>query len=276
MRASRRFPTKVACADAGLCGLMDPWVGAMTITTSLRGPRAEAHWPEEHARLKTHMSRVRKHPTSGKQGQTVSYKTPYGQAERELTVPANPRTAAQGRRRSAVTQFATRWRILTDEQRGAWVTFARTQRSEPRLGQPGPLTGCQAYIGFNCVLTACGQPSTDIPPDRVTFANNPVGDLTITNDDGDISLKLGVARAPTQLVMVLATAPCSAGMSVPRRFVILCPLPAPVGRVSEVTGLYTARFGVPPVGSRIFIRTQQMVNGWQDFPKDTTAVVPAK
>jgi hypothetical protein len=63
-------------------------------------------------------------------------------------------------------------------------------------------------------------------------------------------------------------------MTVPRRFVILGRLPDPVSRVSDITGLYVARYGVPPVRSRVFIRTVQVANGWEDFPKDTTAVVP--
>jgi hypothetical protein len=65
-------------------------------------------------------------------------------------------------------------------------------------------------------------------------------------------------------------------MAVPRRFVILGRLPDPVARVCDITDLYVARYGIPPAGSRVFIRTVQVANGWEDFPKDTTAVVPGK
>jgi hypothetical protein len=56
--------------------------------------------------------------------------------------------------------------------------------------------------------------------------------------------------------------------------VILGALPAAVARACDISALYTARYGIPPVGSRIFIRTIQVANGWEDFPKDTTAIVP--
>jgi hypothetical protein len=220
------------------------------------------------------MAKVSKNPASGKQGNTVSYDTPYGQAERETAVVANPRSNAQVRVRSTLSKFAARWRTLSDQQRATWITYAHGVQSEPRLGQSGRLTGCQLYIKINCTLSLTGEPSTDTPTDRPDFGTNPVGALTITNDDGDISLKLAVPRAPSHYVLVLGTAPCSAGVAVPRRFVILGALPAAVARVCDVSDLYTARYGVPPVGMRIFIRTVQVANGWEDFPKDTTAIVP--
>ncbi|MGD0093201.1 MAG: hypothetical protein ABSE73_25080, partial [Planctomycetota bacterium] len=68
--------------------------------------------------------------------------------------------------------------------------------------------------------------------------------------------------------------PGSAGASVPGRFTFLGMLPNPVAGVSDITKLYVDKYGVPPVGKRVFIHTRQQVNGWQDSPKQTTAVVP--
>jgi hypothetical protein len=31
---------------------------------------------------------------------------------------------------------------------------------------------------------------------------------------------------------------------------------------------------VPPAGTRVCIRTVQQINGWEDLPKQTSAVVP--
>ena len=52
-------------------------------------------------------------------------------------------------------------------------------------------------------------------------------------------------------------------------------LPAPVNGWSDITELYVARYGVPLVGSVVFIRTCQQVDGWADVPKVTSALVPA-
>jgi hypothetical protein len=196
------------------------------------------------------------------------------QAERDRRVPANPRTDAQVRVRTNLGRSSARWRTLTDQQRAVWINGGTQVKSEPRLGQSGRLTGCQFFNKINCTLTLTGEPPTDVPTERPNFATNPVSALTITNDDGGIALKLSVARAPAHYILVLGTAPCSAGIAVPRRFVILGRLPDPVGRVSDITELYVARYGVPPAGTRVFIRTVQVANGWEDFPKDTTAVVP--
>ena len=220
------------------------------------------------------MAKVSENPASGKQGTTVSYKTRFGQIEREKGAPANPRTNAQVRVRTSLGRSSARWRTLTDQQRSVWINGGSQVKSEPRLGQSGHLTGCQFFNKINCTLALTGEPPTDIPTERPSFSANPVGALSIINDGGDIALELNVPRTPAYYVLVMGTAPCSACIAVPRRFVILGRLPDPVGLVSAITDMYVARYGVPPVGARIFIRTVQVANGWEDSPKDTTAVVP--
>ena len=39
--------------------------------------------------------------------------------------------------------------------------------------------------------------------------------------------------------------------------------------------LYTAKFGAPVAGQRIFVSSQQMLDGWKDIAKAYTGVVPA-
>ena len=46
---------------------------------------------------------------------------------------------------------------------------------------------------------------------------------------------------------------------------ILGLLPDPEGGVSDITGLFLAKFNLLPVGQRIFIRTVQQINGWRDL-----------
>jgi hypothetical protein len=221
------------------------------------------------------MAKILDIPRSGKRGPSVSLDTPYGQVERRLSVPKNPRTVAQQRVRSNLGQIASRWRGLADDLRDAWTTTAKETPSHPRLGQSGHLTGCQLFIKINCTLAAIGAPQVDVPPVRPSFSANPVGALTITRAASGVSMKVKVPRAPVHYVMVMGTAPCSRGMSRPRRFTMLGALPVPASGVCDITELYVAKYGVPPAGTRVFIRTRQIANGWEDEPKDTTAVVPA-
>jgi len=222
------------------------------------------------------MAKTGKTLKSGKRGTIVSIHTAFGQAERQLTVPKNPRTPAQQRVRVTLGSIASRWRGLTDKQRIAWSALASDTHSQPRLGQSGRLNGCQLFIKINCTLAAAGMEQVVEPPERTAFAVNPVGALTIINDVGVIALKLAVPRAPAHYVMVMATAPCSAGIARPRRFTLLGALPVSAAGMSDITDLYVAKYGVPPVGSRVFIRTRQTANGWEDLRKETTAVVPAE
>ena len=52
-------------------------------------------------------------------------------------------------------------------------------------------------------------------------------------------------------------------------------LPEPVAGISDITKMYTDIFGAPPAKRWVFNQTVQQINGWQDAPKQTTAVVPA-
>jgi hypothetical protein len=213
-------------------------------------------------------------PQSGKRGTTVSLKTRHGQVQRQYVKPRNPRTPAQMRIRGIIARLAARWRALTEEQRAAWTRSARNARTRRRLGQSTHLTGCQFYIKINSARAAVGLSELTDPPEVPEFDTNPVGDLVIANKDGAISLKLKVTGAPEADIIVLGIAPCSAGISYVWNFVTLGLLPAPSRGLSDITELYVARFGAPPVGMRVFIRTRQQINGWEDNPEQTSAIVP--
>ena len=213
-------------------------------------------------------------PQSGTLGTTVSLKTRYGQVRRQYVKPKNPRTPAQVRIRSNLGRVSARWRTLTEEQRAAWTISAKAAHTGRRLGQSSTLTGCQFFIKINCARAAVGLSQLVEPPATPEFGANPLGALVITNTGGTIALKLKVSGAPASEVVVLGVAPRSAGVSYAWNFVALGLLPAPSRGLSDITDIYIARFGVPNVGTRVFIRTRQQINGWEDAPKQTNAIVP--
>jgi hypothetical protein len=45
-------------------------------------------------------------------------------------------------------------------------------------------------------------------------------------------------------------------------------------RTLDITEMFVKKYGEPPVGSRIFIRTRQLISGWEEDFKNTNAVVP--
>jgi hypothetical protein len=214
-------------------------------------------------------------PQSGAISTMVSYKTRYGQFRRRYVVPRDPQTSLQVTRREAMGRARFLWRTPTDSQRAAWNAAADGTRTQPRLNQPGVLTGYLLFVKINCNRALVGQPIVLDPPDTPQFAPNPIRQLVITNTDGDIALKLRVSGKPAQFVVVLGTKPRSAGVSYVDHFTILGVLPEAVRGLSDITGLYVGKYGMPQAGSRVFIQTFQLIDGWEDLPQQLSAIVPA-
>ena len=89
---------------------------------------------------------------SGRSGPFVYYRLNRKQCWRRYCVPEDPHTAHQQRSRAAFRAASRTWSLhgpLTDQQREAWYADGAKRQSRTRLGQSGPLTGQQNYIGQN-------------------------------------------------------------------------------------------------------------------------------
>ena len=214
-------------------------------------------------------------PQSGKSGTQVAASNRSGQYRRQLVIPTNPHTESQMGVRRALGSVAARWRTLTEEQRNAWRASAKTKNSVPRLGQSGALTGSQLFTKLNCTLVMLGTDQLDAPPSFPQFLDNPVGALVVTNVAGVITLKLGCPNQPGNNTTVRASAPCSQGIAYCENYRILGVLPAPVQGSCDITNLFKARYGSPAVGTKMFVRVNQNIDGWEDIPVETSAIVPA-
>jgi hypothetical protein len=51
--------------------------------------------------------------------------------------------------------------------------------------------------------------------------------------------------------------------------------PAAVAGAADITALYTARFGVPTAGAKVFVRVNQFVDGYEDIGTEFVGIVPA-
>jgi hypothetical protein len=213
-------------------------------------------------------------PQSGKLGNAVSYKIRSGQFRRRHVVPRDPHTLVQVSRRVALGRAASLWRTLTDEQRAAWKVSASGTHTRPRLNQSGVLSGYLLFVKINCNLATLGLPPVAVPPPLPQFGRDAVGPLIITNTKGVIALKLRVSGKPVQYTVVLGTKPRSAGVSYVDHFTILGLLPKPVRGMCDITHLYVRKYGVPWPGLRVFIQTVEQINGYQNLPKLTSAIVP--
>jgi hypothetical protein len=213
-------------------------------------------------------------PQSGKRGLNVSQAGRFGQISRTLAIPANPRTSAQMTVRDNLSRVAARWRVLTEPQRVEWMEAATAVKSNSRLGQSGALSGFQLFAKINCTLAQFGQDQEDTPPLRPQFADLVPQNLVITNAGGVVALKLTCLGDPGENTIVRGSKPVSQGIEVCKDFRILGPYPAAVAGWADITSLYTARYGVPKAGTKVYVQASQFVDGWESVPRAYSAIVP--
>jgi hypothetical protein len=127
---------------------------------------------------------------------------------------------------------------------------------------------------INCTLLLFGQTQVVTPPAPPVFPDLAPQGLVITNTGGVIALKLTCPTDPGDNTIVRASSPLSAGRATCNSYRILGACPAPVAGAADITGLYTARYGVPPAGMKVFVRVNQFVDGWEDIAAKFSAIVP--
>ena len=214
-------------------------------------------------------------PRSGKCGNAVAFQSRYGLCLRTYLVPRNTVTPARQHMRAVFGNSSRMWSgLLTEDQRNRWSAAGPKVMSYPRLGQKGPLTGQQLWQSINSVRGCVGLAPTLEPPEPVAFGPSVIGRLIITNDENGLRLWIEVTGELNEDIMVFAQAPCPSGRSKRRNVAYLGLLPPPVGGLCEITHLYTARYGEPRPGRKVFLVTSQQKDGWKGIDRETSAIVP--
>jgi hypothetical protein len=214
-------------------------------------------------------------PQSGKRGLNVSQAGQFGQISRALAIPSNPRTPAQMTTRGILTKVSARWRALLETQRAAWMAAAKEAKSSSRLGQSGTLSGFLLFTKINCTLARFGQEQVVAPTEQPQFPDLAPQNLVITNTAGAITLKLTCPTSPGENTIIRGAEPRSQGRETCSDYRILGTCPAAVQGSADITSLYTARFGVPPVAKKVYIQVNQFVDGWESLPRTFWGIVPA-
>jgi len=199
-------------------------------------------------------------PRSGSYQGITSSRNRYGQYVRTRAMPIQPRTDAQLFVRSALAALASGWRALTEAQRLAWNAYAGTVSRTDSLGQTVFQTGAQAYVGTGLNAVYAGKPETDVPPAGVP--PDPIAEFVLLLDLSS-GFKATVVADPTVTnpFLVFASPPTSAGVTFQGDLRYLETTEGPLTtNILDFTASYEAKYGVAPLGSRIFVK----LVGWKN------------
>ena len=192
---------------------------------------------------------------------TVYSRNRFGLYTRRRVAPINPRTAAQSLRRELLAALAANWRNLDPAFQDGWRALAERFAASDSLGQNIRLTGTQLYVGLNARRILVGLPRLDEPPPDIGTPPT-LSSVILTVDS--TAPDMNISFTPTPLVgaiVIEGAAPVSAGVNfVGRNKFRLLKTARPANPGATITSPiqfsseYIQRFGVPPIGSKVFIR----------------------
>ena len=160
------------------------------------------------------------------------------------------RSAAQREWTAAVGVASAGWKGLNVLELRAWNVQGKVRR----------MSGQRYYVMCNAGRIRDGEAPLRLPPTDVPYDENGVlKRVLITYPGGRIRIQVELRGVPTARITVWASQPLDRWVSRCYKFPRLGPLPAPVGRVNDITDLYVKKYGRPAAGKRfrIFLRQRQ-------------------
>jgi hypothetical protein len=191
-------------------------------------------------------------PQSGSAAGQTSSRNRFGQYLRNRASPVQPRTPAQLNQRARMSTNAAAWRALTDAQRAGWLSLGAMITRTDSLGQTYTLNGFMAYCSVNNNLLDAGDaavsdaPAIVTPPDLLTVT------VTLTAAAFSIAYTATPLAAGVRL-FIFASPQQSAGRKFNGDYRLIAITAAAAASPHNLLAAYTAKFGVPVVGNKIFI-----------------------
>jgi hypothetical protein len=213
-------------------------------------------------------------PQSGSVGGVTSARNKYGQYRRTRAIPVNPNTTYQGAQRTRFASLTAGWSALTAAQRAGWASLATSLTRTDSLGQSYTMSASQCYMSVNMTRLDAGDAVVSDAPAKVS----PVALLTgvVTTTGGTLSLAYTATPQPTGgRVFVYASPQRSPGRSFEGDYRLVHVSAAAAASPANLLASYTARFGAPIVGNKIFFSVQTYLSGFLSGPLATSVVVTA-
>lgn len=211
-------------------------------------------------------------PSSGSQAGTTASRNRFGQYFRTRAMPVQPRTAAQLNQRARMATNAAAWRAITDAQRAGWTSLGLSMTRTDSLGQTYKLNGFAAYCSVNNNLLDAGDAAVSAAPAIVTPPDLLTVTITLTAAAFSIAYTATPLAAGVRL-FVFCSPQRSAGVNFNGDYRQLAVTAAAAASPANVLAAYTAKFGVPIVGNRIFTSLITYKGGFLGSPFNVSQVV---
>jgi hypothetical protein len=211
-------------------------------------------------------------PQSGSMAGTTASRNRFGQYLRTRATPVQPNTVAQLNQRARMTTNAAAWRNLTDAQRAGWLSLGLAISRTDSLGQSYTLNGFMAYCSVNNNKLDAGDAAVSDAPAIVTPADLTTVTLTLTAASVSVAYTATPLAAAVRLFSWVSPQR-SAGRKFNGDYRLLAVSAAAAASPAVLTTAYTAKFGVPIVGNRIFFSFETYQGGFKGSPFNVSQVV---
>lgn len=213
-------------------------------------------------------------PQSGSVGAVTSSRNRSGQYRRQRAIPTQPRTVPQIAARARLTTVSAAWRGLTAAQIAAWNAFALSFSTTNTLGSTINLTGAQCFVKVNTVNLQLGRSIVSTPPALPVFVACPITAIDATAGTPLVELS-GAAPASGTTDMIFISPQLSAGVTFNGQYTFLTNTLTYTAGKAPITSGYTAKYGAPIAGKKMFVKVVQEQLGMQDNGTIFTCIVGA-
>lgn len=197
---------------------------------------------------------------------------------RTKVTPVNPQTTAQQNARNRLSTNSQAWRGLTEAQRQSWIDAAPNFPVTDIYGNAKILSGLQLYVKLNNNLALIGEAAIATAPSPVAIPQLELTSVT-ADDSANTVIIAGTTPVPADFAMVvMATPNVTPGKSfVKNLFRFVDALAAAATSPFDVSAAYTALFGDPVTGNKVFVKCFYIstITGQAGIPVQAQTIVVA-
>lgn len=211
-------------------------------------------------------------PQSGSYAGVTHSRNRFGQYRRTRAVPVNPNTNAQALARQRLVDSAEGWRDLSDEQRAGWASLGSQMTRTDALGQTYNLTGLQAFISVNASLQVIGAAQVQTAPALALPDAPAISGITANSGTFEVTI---AGPANGTKVVILASNQVSDGISFMKDLRLIQVFTMVLGGVADILSDYSAKFGLPVAGNKIFVAAYVISADGFASPREVSSTIAA-